>query len=309
MRQGWLEGTTNMWPAGLLLCNLTLHSINLPLFPTYTFKKEEGSLVKNALEELWKQPAREGESCSCGCSSPTEPQASQISQGERVCESKTEGKCVSVCQDQRLQRTSHTLPEKEENALSRERRLSSRAFLLWKRLWQKWVFLRWMTWEDDDSQLKWMFLKTDRYRFPVLTSVLRGFPTPPQGKRLAIIIKIVWSVFASPWISPAAAACGAPTPAAPFGVAWGTLTQGSQVPICSRPTSRPLSPSTRSLTSWPTQTSPAPAWCRPHRTQPTPVMTDCTKTARGVTRELTGSSTTARHGWGRQRPARPSSHL
>lgn len=52
MRQGWLEGTTNMWPAGLLLCTLMLHSINLPLFPTYTFKKEEGSLVKNALEEL-----------------------------------------------------------------------------------------------------------------------------------------------------------------------------------------------------------------------------------------------------------------
>ncbi len=122
MRQGWFEGTTNMWPAGLLLCALTLHSINLPLFPTYTFKKEEGSLVKNALEELWKQPAREGESCSCGCSSPAEPQASQISRGVRVCESKAEGKCVRVCQDQRLQRTSHThtnthtLPEREREA-------------------------------------------------------------------------------------------------------------------------------------------------------------------------------------------------
>lgn len=120
MKQGCLEGTTNMWPAGLLLCNLTLHSINLPLFPTYTFKKEEGSLVKNALEELWKQPAREGESCSCGCSSPAEPQTTQISQGERVCECRTGGKCVRVCQDQRLQRTSHTLPEREGNTLSQE---------------------------------------------------------------------------------------------------------------------------------------------------------------------------------------------
>lgn len=55
MRKGWLEGTTNMWPAGLLLCKLTLHSINLPLFPTYVFfLKEEGSLVKNALEEVVK---------------------------------------------------------------------------------------------------------------------------------------------------------------------------------------------------------------------------------------------------------------
>lgn len=39
MRQGWLEGTTNMWPARLHLCTLTLHSINLPPFPTYRFKK------------------------------------------------------------------------------------------------------------------------------------------------------------------------------------------------------------------------------------------------------------------------------
>lgn len=35
---------------------------------------------------------------------------------ERVCE----GKCVRVCQDQRLQRTSHTLPEREGNTLSQE---------------------------------------------------------------------------------------------------------------------------------------------------------------------------------------------
>lgn len=85
MRQGWLEGTTNMWPAGLLLCSLTLHSINLPLFPTYMFKKEEGSLVKNALEELWKQPARERESYSCGCRFPEEQQLGSIWEGERVC--------------------------------------------------------------------------------------------------------------------------------------------------------------------------------------------------------------------------------
>lgn len=54
MRQGWLEGTTNMWPAGLLLCNLTLHSINLPLFPTYTFKKGGGLTCQECLRRVVK---------------------------------------------------------------------------------------------------------------------------------------------------------------------------------------------------------------------------------------------------------------
>lgn len=31
-----------MWPARLHLCTLTLHSINLPPFPTYRFKKGGG---------------------------------------------------------------------------------------------------------------------------------------------------------------------------------------------------------------------------------------------------------------------------
>lgn len=163
MRQGWLEGTTNMWPAGLLLCNLTLHSINLPLFPTYMFKKEEGSLVKNALEELWKQPAREGESCSCGCSSPAEPQASQISQGERVCESKTEGKCVRT----RGSKGRHTLlPERE-----RETRCHRKASILARSgLWKSQQPLTEVSIPEVDavrrwcafSQLKWIFLKTDK---------------------------------------------------------------------------------------------------------------------------------------------------
>lgn len=48
------------------------HSINLPLFPTYVFKKEEEevSLVKNSSEELWKQPA-EGGSHTVADAAPT----------------------------------------------------------------------------------------------------------------------------------------------------------------------------------------------------------------------------------------------
>lgn len=133
MRQGWLEGTTNMWPAGLLLCNLTLHSINLPLFPTYTFKKEEGLLVKNALEELWKQPAQEGESCSCGCSSPAEPQTSQISQGERLCECKAEAPEDVTCS----QRPRETRCHRKASVLTPTGlRVNSP--------WQKWLFQPWM---------------------------------------------------------------------------------------------------------------------------------------------------------------------
>lgn len=108
------------------------------------------------------------------------------------------------------------------------------------------------------------------------------------------------SICASAWISRPAAACGAPIPAARSGAAWGILTL---VPTYSRPTSRARSPCTRSPSSWPTRTSPAPASCQLHHTQPTLETTDCTRRARVGTRGLTGSSTPARPGWERPRPA------
>lgn len=183
MRQGWLEGTTNMWPAGLLLCNLTLHSINLPLFPTYTFKKEEGLLVKNPLEELWKQPAREGESCSCRCSSPAEPQTSQISQGEVVWVQDRGKVCESVCATEAPKDVTYTPRERGKRAVT-GRRLSSHVLDCERvnSLWQKWLFQQWMKWNDDVYLVSRTacFLKVSKIKIssPKLLS--------KRGKRLVI---------------------------------------------------------------------------------------------------------------------------
>lgn len=111
--------------------------------------------------------------------------------------------------------------------------------------------------------------------------------TCTRPKKLHLWGHLLCAACSSAWISQPAVACGALTRAALFGAASGAPIREGPEPGCS-PTSRPRSPCTRSTISWPTQTSPAPAWCR--RRTLILARTDCIQRRTAGTSGRSGSS-------------------